>query len=86
MSDLYLWGAAIVAFLVSIAGAWFGGHSKGKAVAETKAAQEKVEAVTAAAERQTVVTKEAAHVDQKVAVSSDADIDKQLSDKWTRRG
>ena len=78
MTDLSLWLAGIVAFVVAMVGAWFGGHSKGKAVAETKAAQEKVEAVT-------VATKEAAHVDQKVAVSSDADVDKQLSDNWTRR-
>lgn len=88
MADLYVWGGAAVAFIVAVVGAWVSGHSKGKTTAEAKASEEKSEAVVvatkAAAERQTTVSKEAAHVDQTVNNLGNDDVDKQLSDKWSR--
>lgn len=84
MAELYVWGGVAVAFIVAIVGAWLSGHSK----AEAKASEEKSEAVVvatkAAAERQTTVSKEAAHVDQTVNNLGNDDVDKQLSDKWSR--
>lgn len=88
MNELYTIGGTIIAFIVAVVGAWWSGHSKGKSAAEKVATQDKAQATVVAtkavAERQTTVSKEAAHVDQKVTNSSDADIDKQLSDKWSR--
>lgn len=86
MNDLYAWGACILGGIVAVVMAWFGGRSKGKAVAEQKHTEEVVDATKAVAERQVTVSKEAAHVDQKVNNSTDADVDKQLRDKWTRPG
>lgn len=79
---------AIVAVLAAIAGSFGLGHSKGKSVAESKATEEKskasVVAANAAAEKQVKASKEASNVDQSVNNLSDSDVDKQLSDKWSR--
>ncbi len=45
-----------------------------------------INATKATAQREVTVSREAAHVDQKVNNSTDADVDKQLLDKWTRPG
>lgn len=86
MADFYGWiiGAAGVVFAVLVA--WFSGRSKGKAVADKKHSDEVVRATKAASQRETTVSREAADVDQKVNNSTDADVDKQLRDKWTRPG
>jgi len=79
---------AIVAVLAAVAGSFGLGHSKGKSVAEAKATEEKsqasVVAANAAAEKQVQASKEASNVDQSVNNLSDSDVDKQLSDKWSR--
>lgn len=89
MTELYAWLAGAGAVLIAIVGAWWSGHTKGKSVAETKAAQERSEASVAAAqavtERQSTVVKEASNVEQKVANSSDADVDNELLGKYTRK-
>lgn len=85
MADFYGWIAGAMGVVFALVVAWFSGRSKGKAVAEQKHSQEVVEATKSAAQRETTVSREAAHVDQKVNNSSDADIDKQLLDKWTRK-
>jgi len=85
MTDFTLWGGAVVAFLVAIAAAFGWGKSKGKMSANEQQAKADVVAAQAAAERQTSVSKEAAHVDQTVNNSSDSDIDSQLRNKWTRK-
>lgn len=86
MTELYAWGAGALGVIVAVFMAWLSGRSKGKAVAEQKHTEQVVEATKAVAERQTTVSKEAAHVDQKVNNATDADVDKQLRDKWTRPG
>lgn len=83
---MYEWIAGALGVVFALIVAWFSGRSKGKAVAEQKHAQEVVEATKAVAQRETTVSREAAHVDQKVNNSTDADVDKQLLDKWTRPG
>lgn len=78
----------VVAIVAALAGAFGVGHSKSKTVAESKAAEDKAQAsvvaVQAAADKQVQASKEAAHVDQSVNNLSDDDVDKQLSDKWSR--
>ena len=86
MTELYAWGAGALGVIVAVVMAWLSGRSKGKAVAEQKHTEQVVEATKAVAERETTVSREAAHVDQKVNNSTDADVDKQLRDKWTRPG
>lgn len=86
MTELYAWGAGALGVIVAVFMAWLSGRSKGKSVAEQKHTEQVVEATKAVAERQTTVSKEAAHVDQKVNNATDADVDKQLRDKWTRPG
>lgn len=79
---------AIIAIVAAVAGSFGLGHSKGKSVAESKAAEDKAEAsvkaTQAAADKQVQASKEAAHVDQSINNLSDSDADKQLSDKWSR--
>jgi len=84
MSDLVTYGVSLLALLVGAVSAYMVGHSKATAKAEKKANNERVAAVEAVGERQTTVSKEAAHVDQTVRNTSDDDVDKQLRDKWTR--
>ena len=86
MADFYGWIAGATGVVVAIIVAWLSGRSKGKAIGEQKAAEQTVATTKAVAERQVTVSKEAAHVDQKVNNSTDADVDKQLRDKWTRPG
>lgn len=89
MSELYAWGGAAIAFIVAIVGAWWSGHSKGKSTAETKAAVQRSEASVAAqqavTERQSTVVKEASNAEQKVANSTDTDVDSELLNKWQRK-
>jgi len=86
--SIELIAGGIIALIAAVAGAFGFGHSAGKQKAETKAEDDKakasVVAANAAAERQTTVSKEAAHVDQSVNNLSNDDVDKQLSDKWSR--
>jgi len=84
MSDLVTYGVSLLALLVGAVSAYMVGHSKATAKAEKKTNDERVAAVEAVSERQTTVSKEAAHVDQTVRNTSDDDVDKQLRDKWTR--
>lgn len=86
MSDLYSWIVAGGVVVVGLITAWFSGRSKGKAVVREEQARADIAASQAAAKRETTVSREAAHVDQSVNNSSDADVDKQLRDKWTRPG
>lgn len=86
MSDFYTWLIGGLVVIGSIIFAWVNGRSKGKAVAEQKAREQKTREQIASAERQVTTVKEASHVDQKVNNSTDADVDKQLLDKWTRPG
>ncbi len=86
MAEFYGWIAGAIGVVVAVIVAWLSGRSKGKAVAEQKHTEQVVEATKAVAERQTTVSKEAAHVDQKVNNSTDGDVDKQLLDKWSRPG
>lgn len=78
----------VVAALAAVAGAFGLGHSRGTAKAEQKASEEKsaatVSATKAAAERQTIVAKEAAHVDQSINNLSNDDVDRELL-KYTRK-
>lgn len=89
MTEVYTWVGTVIAFLLAIAGAWFSGRSKGEAVAETKAEQDKAAASIAAAqavtEKQSTVVKEASNAEQKVANSSDVDVDSELLNKWQRK-
>lgn len=89
MADFYGWIGGALAVIVGFVVAWFTGRSKGKNEAQSKALEEKtrndIAASQAAAKRETSVSREAAHVDQKVNNASDADVDKQLLDKWTRK-
>ncbi len=89
MTEIYAWIGGAFAVLLGIVGAYFSGHNKGKSVAESKAAQEKSEASVKAAqavtEHQSTVVKEASNADQKVANSSDADVDSELLNKWQRK-
>lgn len=89
MNSLYIWLGTAGAFLLSIIGAWWSGHSKGKTVAENKAEQDKAAASVAAAQavtqKQSTVVKEASNAEQKVANSSDADVDSELLNKWQRK-
>lgn len=84
MSELVTWGVALLAAIVGGVSTYMLGNSKATAKAEKKASDERVAAIEAASERQTTVSKEAAHVDQTVSNASDSDVDKQLRDKWTR--
>lgn len=89
MTELYAWIGGLIAVLMGVIGAYISGHSKGKTVAESKAAQERSEASVKAAqavtERQSTVVKEASNADQKVANSSNADVDNELLNKWQRK-
>jgi hypothetical protein len=89
MTELYTWLAGAGVVVIAIIGAWWSGHSKGKAVAETKAEQDKAAASVAAAQavtqKQSTVVKEASNAEQKVANSSDADVDSELLNKWQRK-
>lgn len=89
MSEIYAWLGGAIFLVVSIVGAWLSGHSKGKSTAENKAAQERADASVVAAqaaqERQSTVVKEASNVEQKVANSSDADVNSELLNKWQRK-
>lgn len=84
MNELVTYGMALLALIVGGVSTYMLGHGKATAKAEKKASDERVAAVEAASERQTTVSKEAAHVDQNVSNASDSDVDKQLRDKWTR--
>ncbi len=79
-------GVALLAIIAVVAGAFGVGKSKGKATAETQAKVEKVEAENLAikdiAERETKVTKEAAHVQDTVNRLPDSSVDDQLREKW----
>jgi hypothetical protein len=86
MGEIYGWIAGGLGVVVALVLTWVNGRSKGKAVAEQKHTEQVVEATKAAAQRETTVSREAAHVDQKVNNATDADVDKQLRDKWTRPG
>lgn len=86
MGELYAWGAGVVGILVAVVMAWLSGRNKGKAVAEEQHTREMINATKATSQREVAVSREAAHVDQTVNNSTDADVDKQLLDKWTRPG
>lgn len=86
MGEIYGWLAGALGVIIALVMTWFSGRSKGKAVAEEKHTEQVVETTKAAAQRETTVSREAANVDQKVNNSTDADVDKQLRDKWTRPG
>lgn len=85
MSEIYVWLGGVIALIGSLAVAWLGGKSKGKAEVENKVNEQKVEQAVQAANRQTTVSKEAAHVDQTVNNASSTDVDSQLLNKWTRK-
>lgn len=86
---MYEWVAGGLGVVFAVLLAWFTGRSRGKTEAQSKALEEKtrddIAASQAAAKRETTVSREAAHVDQTVNNSSDADVDNQLLDKWTRK-
>lgn len=84
MGEIYGWGAGLVGVVVAVIMAWLSGRNKGKAVAEEQRTREMINATKATAQREVTVSREAAHVDQKVNNSTDDDVDKQLLDKWTR--
>lgn len=86
MGEFYGWLAGGVGVLVAVFMAWLTGRSKGKAVAEKKAEEERTREMINASKRETTVSREAANVDQKVNNSTPSDVDKQLYDKWTRPG
>lgn len=86
MGELYAWGAGLVGVLVAVVMAWFTGRSKGKAVAEKKAEEQRTRDMIEGSKREVTVSREAANVDQKVNNSTDDDVDEQLLDKWTRPG
>lgn len=82
MGELYGWAAgALGVFFIAVL-AWFNGRSKAKTVLN----EQLVKSTKAVAEHQVTASKEAAHVDQKINNSTDADVDKQLLDKWSRPG
>lgn len=89
MAELYTWAATVIAFIIAIAGAWWSGHSKGKTVAEQKATEDKANASVASAqaitEHQSTIVKEASNAEQKVANSSNADVDGELLNDWQRK-
>jgi len=89
MNDVWGWLGGALFMIVSIAGAWLSGRSKGKSAAESKAAQEKAQASVAAqqavTQRQSTVVKEASNAEQKVANSTDTDVDNELLNKWQRK-
>lgn len=89
MNDLWGWLGAAAFVVMGVIGAWFSGRSKGKSTAEAKAAEDRAQASVAAAqavtERQSTVVKEASNAEQKVANSSDADVDSELLNKWQRK-
>lgn len=82
MGEFYGWVAGALGVFIIAVLAWFNGRSKAKIIQN----EQLVEVTKAVAERQVTASKEAAHVDQKVNNSTDADVDKQLRDKWTRPG
>ena len=84
MADFYGWVVGGLGVLFALLLAWVTGRSKGKAVAEKKAEEDRTRDIIAATKRETTVSREAAHVDQKVNNSTNADVDKQLLDKWSR--
>lgn len=86
MGEIYGWLAGGVGVLVAVFMAWLTGRSKGKAVAEKKAEEERTREMINASKREKKVSREAANVDQKVNNSTPSDVDKQLLDKWTRPG
>lgn len=86
MGEIYGWLAGGVGVLFAVFMAWLTGRSKGKAVAEKKAEEERTREMINASKRETTVSREAANVDQKVNNSTPSDVDKQLHDKWTRPG
>ena len=85
MADFYGWIAGGLGVVFAVAVAWITGRSKGKAVAQKEASEQQVRDMIAASKRETTVVREAANVDQKINSSSNADVDKQLLDKWTRK-
>jgi hypothetical protein len=89
MEQLYIYLGTAFAFVIAVVGAWWSGHSKGKTVAESKAAQERSEASVKAAqavtEHQSTVVKEASNAQQKVSNSSDTDVDNSLLNEWQRK-
>ncbi|WP_116295251.1 hypothetical protein, partial [Enterobacter kobei] len=66
------------------------GHARGTSKAEAKSAQvrteEKASASVAAAERKEEATREASNVQQTVSHMPDADVDRELREKFTRPG
>lgn len=86
MGELYGWIGAAVSVIIAVLVAWLTGRSNGKASVERKVQEQQTRDIIAATKRETTVSREAAHVDQKVNNSTDADVDKQLLDKWSRPG
>lgn len=80
--------AALV--ISAIAGAFGLGHIRGTSKAEAKADQQRTKdnaaATVAAAERRVEATKEASNVHQTVNHMPGVDVDRELRDKWTRKG
>ena len=72
----------IVAALAAIAGAFGLGKSRGASIAETKADQQRTEAV---AERRVETTKGARDVQQTVNHLADDDVDRELRENFTRK-
>lgn len=89
MGEFYGWVAGGLGVVFTVLVAWLSGRSKGKAVAEKKAEEERtrdmINATKVAAQRETTVSREAAHVDQTVNNSSNSDVDSELLNKWTRK-
>ncbi|MDX7138482.1 hypothetical protein SJ263_11185 [Enterobacter hormaechei] len=80
--------AALV--ISAIAGAFGLGHIRGTSKAEAKADQQRAEdnaaATVTVAERRVEATKEASNVHQTVNHMPGVDVDRELRDKWTRKG
>ncbi|MBE3488320.1 MULTISPECIES: hypothetical protein [unclassified Enterobacter cloacae complex] len=80
--------AALV--ISAIAGAFGLGNIRGTSKAEVKADQQRAEdnaaATVTVAERRVEATKEASNVHQTVNHMPGVDVDRELRDKWTRKG
>ncbi|AOP80375.1 TPA: hypothetical protein R4S56_001434 [Enterobacter hormaechei subsp. steigerwaltii] len=80
--------AALV--ISAIAGAFGLGNIRGTSKAEAKADQQRAEdnaaATVTVAERRVEATKEASNVHQTVNHMPGVDVDRELRDKWTRKG
>lgn len=89
MGEFYGWIGAAVSVVIAVFVAWLTGRSNGKAAVERKVQEQQtrdmINATKAAAQRETTVSREAAHVDQTVNNSSNSDVDSELLNKWTRK-